>query len=180
MSNETNENSSTTTVDDLTQHNLSNLKILAKIKTDNKLYFRDGIFYIDSAKSTQGISRWWSKESRKKTINDLDNFVTKLFRNIDQIYKNECSSDSSKVNDISTNYYSPISNTPTVFEQENSNLLIQFSTEMSGAIAGLANLKVTYKKDITTLSNLEIIIEKLSIRMKKIQALLKVGNKKIS
>tara|TARA_B100000941_G_C28486478_1_gene545275 strand:+ start:701 stop:1222 length:522 start_codon:yes stop_codon:yes gene_type:complete len=157
-------------LDDVTQNHLSNLKILARVKINNKLYYRDNKFHIDSAKSTQGVSRWWSKESRVKTVSDLDHFVTTLFQNIDDIYNKEA-------ND-STYYNSVSSNTPSVFKQENSNLLIQFSTEINNAISGLANLKITYKSDITTLSNLEIIIEKLSVRMKKIQALLKVADKK--
>ena len=63
-----------------------------------------------------------------------------------------------------------------VFKEENSNLLIQFTQEMSNAISGLGNLKSTYKNDITTVSNIEIIIEKMNVRVKKIAGLLKINN----
>jgi len=79
---------------------------------------------------------------------------------------------------ISNNYYE--SSGEAVFKEANSTVLIQFSNEISNAITGLGNLKTTYSKDITTLSSLEIIIEKLSLRMKKIQNILKVINKKDS
>ncbi len=154
---------------------LSNLKILSRIKANNKLYFKDGQFHIDNAK-TQSISRWWTAESRQKTIQELESFIQRLFQTIDSIYNRE---NNTSGNLISNNYYES-SSSEVVFKEANSTVLIQFSNEISNAITGLANLKTTYSKDITTLSSLEIIIEKLSIRMKKIQNILKVINKKDS
>ena len=84
-------------------------------------------------------------------------FVDKTFQTIDSIYNTESNNNA---NDISNTYYSNATGT-TVFKEENSNLLIQFTQEMSNAISGLSNLKTTYKDDITTVSNLEILIEKM-------------------
>ena len=78
-------------------------------------------------------------------------------------------------NDISNTYYANVAGAK-VFKEENSNLLIQFTQEMSNAIAGLGNLKTTYKDDITTVSNIEILIEKMTVRVKKIGSLLKINS----
>ena len=41
------------------------------------------------------------------------------------------------------------------------------------------NLKQTYKTDISTVSSLDIIIEKLNVRVKKIQGLLSIKNNNV-
>ena len=74
-----------------------------------------------------------------------------------------------------TNYYHSLDSKPVVFKQENSKLLISFVTEIKNAITGISNLKHTYKKDIATVSSLEVIIEKLSVREKKISEILSVN-----
>ena len=59
-------------------------------------------------------------------------------------------------------------------------MLISFTNEIEKAICGLGNLKLTYKSDISTVSSLEIIIEKLSIRQKKISEILQVNSASLS
>jgi len=152
---------------------ITNLKIIGKIKALNKLIFKDAIFYIDEPTLSQGIRRWWNSISRKDTINDLDIFTSELFSVIDLIYNKECSTEDDSVND----YYAKITQ-PTVFQVENSNLLVQFTSEIGNAIIGLNNLKQTYKYDISTISSLEIIIEKMNIRSKKISGILRVQSSK--
>ena len=81
---------------------------------------------------------------------------------------------------ISNNYYvggiNENSNKLGVFRQENSNILVTFTNEINQCIKGISNLKITYKKDIGIVSSLEIIIEKLSVRSKKISEILRVNN----
>ena len=156
---------------------VTNLKILARIKTNNKLTYIDEQFVIDEWNYAQPIRRWWSQESRQTTITKLEEFISELFNIIDTIYDNEFHENdgvsSSAVND---SYYLPSSND--AFQSENSSILLTFVTEIQNAIHGLNNLKHTYKQDITTVSSLEMIIEKLNVRAKKITNIMKIHKSK--
>ena len=74
-----------------TSNALTNLKILAKIKAENKVQCEDGQFIIDEWTYTQSVRRWWNKDSRKITLDLLENFINETFTLIDQIYSNEFS-----------------------------------------------------------------------------------------
>jgi len=153
---------------------ITNLKILAKIKTNNKLTYNDEQFVIDEWNYSQPVRRWWTKESRTNTLKKLEDFVEDLFNIIGQIYNNEVSDDSR--NDVENSYYAPKANI--TFQSENSSILLSFVTEMQGAIIGLNNLKHTYKHDITTVSSLEMIIEKINVRVKKITNIMQINKSK--
>jgi len=150
-----------------TSNALTNLKILAKIKAENKVQCEDGQFIIDEWTYTQSVRRWWNKDSRKITLDLLENFINETFTLIDQIYSNEFSQN--KDSNISNSYY-----VAEAFKDKNSTILLSFVTEMNNAITGLNNLKHTYRHDIATISSLEMIIEKLNVRAKKISNLLTV------
>jgi len=151
---------------------LTNLKIISKIQTENKLTFLDDKPIIDEWNYTQPIRRWWTSESRAITIRKLEEFLASLFTIIDSIYNDEVDG---PTEDITNSYYAPTSiNT---FKEENSTVLLTFVTEINNAISGLNNLKQTYKQDISTVSSLEMIIEKLNVRAKKISSILKVKTK---
>ena len=180
MAEETNSNDqtkvnlSTSEIDGKVKHCISNLKILAKIKPKDKLYYQEDKFWIDEPKYLQGVSRWWNEGSRKETLKSLGDFADVVFRTIDAIYNTESSNNSGE---ITNTYYSNIASNA-VFKEENSNLLIQFTQEMNNAASGLSNLKATYKDDITTVSSLEIIIEKFNVRVNKINSILSISSKK--
>jgi len=171
---QTKTNLSTSEIDDKVNFCISNLKILAKIKAKDKLYYQDDKFWIDEPKWGQAVSRWWNEGSRNSTLKSLNDFVEEVFKTIDAIYNTE---NSNNTNDISNTYYSNISSNK-VFKEANSNLLIQFTQEMNNAAAGLTNLKSTYKDDITTVSNLEIIVEKINVRVNKINSILSINAQK--
>ena len=52
--------------------------------------------------------------------------------------------------------------------------MLSFVTELRNAISGINNLKQTYNTDVGTVSALDIIIEKMNVRVKKIQGILQV------
>ena len=160
-------------VDNDIQECMTNLKILGRIEPKDKLEISDNTFYINKKERTQGLKRWWSNGNRKETIKSLEEFIGKLFNTIDTIYNTELSKSNSG---ISNNYYTNLNSKPDVFKQQNSNLLIAFTNEINKSITGITNLKQTYKKDIGIVSSLEIIIEKLSVREKKITEILTVNN----
>ena len=147
---------------------MTNLKILAKIKADNKVQCEEGQFVIDEWNYTQGMRRWWNKDSRKITLESLENFISETFSLIDQIYSDEFTNN--KDTNITNSYY-----VNEAFKDKNSSILLSFVTEMNNAITGLNNLRHTYRHDISTCSSLEMIIEKLNVRAKKISNLLTVS-----
>ena len=105
----------------------------------------------------------------------LDNFVTNLFRLIDTIYDNELSGSNNINKDITNSYY--ITGSSNTFKSENSTILLTFVNEIKNAIIGLNNLKQTYKSDISIVSSLEMIIEKLNVRAKKVTNILTINSK---
>ena len=57
----------------------------------------------------------------------------------------------------------------------NQPLTIDAIKEISNAVRGLNNLKQTYVDDISTVSSLDIIIEKMNVRVKKISNILQIN-----
>jgi hypothetical protein len=60
------------------------------------------------------------------------------------------------------------------FKEGNSNVLLTFVSDMRNAMEGLANLKQTYRNDISTVSAIDVLIEKINIRIKKISSILSI------
>ena len=147
---------------------LANLKILSALQIGQKLSFSEGKFFIDEDSYVTSSTRWWNNESRNSTIKNLENFVSNVFKSIDSIYKNETN--------LENEYYTDIVGVSKTFKEENSTILLTYTSEINNCIKGLSNLKQTYKTDISTVSSLDIIIEKLNVRVKKIQGLLSIKN----
>lgn len=63
------------------------------------------------------------------------------------------------------------------FKNENSHQLQTFSLELKNSVKGLQNLQMTYKSDITMCSKIDVIIDKINIRIKKIDGLLTIKKK---
>jgi hypothetical protein len=164
---------SSSELDHKTDYCLTNLKILAKIKVGDKLCFDEQLehFVIDEWAWSQPLARWWAAEGRKSTIKSLDEFITIVFKTIDTIYCNEVSE---PYNDVKNTYYTSITQTNHIFKEENTNLLLSFISELRNAISGISNLKQTYNTDVGTVSSLDIVIEKMNVRVKKIQSILQI------
>tara|TARA_X000000950_G_C13759532_1_gene596200 strand:- start:55 stop:609 length:555 start_codon:yes stop_codon:yes gene_type:complete len=150
----------------------TNLKILSQIKVGDKLCFdsESNKFCIDEWSYAQPITRWWTSEGRKPTIKAIEDFISQVFRTIDSVYSSEVTDGYS---DVKNTYYTSIANAA-VFHEANSTILLDFINEIRNAIGGLNNLKQTYTKDVATISSLDISIEKLNVRVKKIQGILQI------
>ena len=146
---------------------LTNLKILSKLKSNNKLSFVDNKFSIDEWTYSQPLRRWWTQESRNNTLTHLENFISELFTVIDSIYSREVNEE----NELDEEYY-PDTQSVSIFKKANSKILLQFVSEIGHATIGLNNLKRTYKNDTAVVSSLEIIIERLEVRSRKIASIL--------
>jgi hypothetical protein len=153
----------------LKTNSFTNLKILSKILVGDKLLYQDGLFYIDSWTYIQPIYRWYYNESRSSTLKYLNDFIQSVFNLIEIIYSNEMGT-------LENNYYIQVSK-PEIFNEENSTLLVNIINELQNAINGLNNIKQTYKQDIHFVSSIDILIEKIQVRIKKVQNSLSIKNK---
>uniref|UniRef100_A0A6C0LZB5 Uncharacterized protein n=1 Tax=viral metagenome TaxID=1070528 RepID=A0A6C0LZB5_9ZZZZ len=156
------------------QNVLTNLKILANIKPNDKLSKNEhGILIIDSPYIGQGAVRWWYSDSRDESIKNLEGIINETFNLIDSVYSSEVGH--SNGNDIENNYYYKHSLPKDYFKSENSQQLQTFSIELKNSIKGLENLKLTYKDDISVCSRIDVLIEKINIRIKKVNGLLTIN-----
>jgi uncharacterized protein YsxB (DUF464 family) len=153
----------------LKTNSFTNLKILSKIQVGDKLLYQDGLFYIDCWTYIQPIYRWYYNESRSSTLKYLNDFIQSVFNLIEIIYSNEMGT-------LENNYYIQVSK-PEIFNDENSTLLVNIINELQNAINGLNNIKQTYKQDIHFVSSIDILIEKIQVRIKKVQNSLSIKNK---
>lgn len=169
-----NNNLSSSELEALNDHCMTNLKILSSIKVGNKICYDKltNKFTIDEWTYAQPFTRWWNDEGRKVTVKSLEDFINKVFSAINNIYSSEINEPYA---DVKNTYYTDLTKSFSVFKEHNSTLLLSFVNEMQNSIVGLNNLKQTYKDDIAIVSSLEIVIEKVNVRIKKIQNILHVN-----
>ena len=137
------------------------MKIIGNIQKQDKLSKNsDNVLEIENNDILQGFRRWYGGRNRTDTLGYLKKIINSCFDIIDVTLTNE-----TNTTDITTVKY---------FNEENSNLLQRFLLEMNTASKGLDNLKITYKDDITVVSEIECLREQLDIRIKKINNLLKI------
>ena len=138
-----------------------NLKIFSKIKKHDKLCFSGNSLEIDN-RYAAFFRRWFSSDDRSKSIDYINAIIKRVFAIVDETYSNEKTKESKTINNKS----SP-------FKEENSNLLQRFSIELTNTMTGLDNLKKTYDDSLIK-SNLDLIMDKIKIRIDKINKLLKI------
>jgi len=139
---------------------LVNLKIFSKIKKYDKLCFTGDSLEIDN-RYASFVRRWLSNDDRLRSIQYINAIIERAFKIVDNTYDSERTS----ISDVKNK--SP-------FKEENSNLLQRFSIELSNTVTGLGNLKLTYKEDSLTKSKIDLIIDKIKIRIEKINKLLQI------
>ena len=149
---------------------IRNLKILGNIKPNDKLIKKGDTIKIDTPYLYQGLSRYWNGNSRKESVGNIEHLIEASFNMIDLIYSNEIEKRTGGLED----YYN--SNRGQVyFETENAQKLTIFSTELKNVLKGLNNLKQTYNSDISICSRIDVVIEKINLRIKKIQELFQIN-----
>jgi len=132
----------------------TNLILISKIAAGNKLIIKDNLLNIDVS-SLPSLSRWFNAFDRTKCISFIQNIMKQTYTKIDEIVKDP-------------NYNASMS--------EDRNIAIQrFQTELKNSIEGLLNLKVTYNKDLLTVSSIDVIIADIQNRITYIDSLLKIS-----
>jgi len=133
------------------------LKILSKLKKDEKLLIYNNKLMIDTS-YLKSISRIFNRNSRDNTISYLENLDIKLNKEIE--------------NSVLT-LNGSISNT-NYLKEDPSKILINLNLDLNLCLVGLNNLIHTYTNDEVIKSRLEILINNIGLKTRKISELLVV------
>jgi len=134
--------------------NILNLKIISKIKENDKLLANKSLLEIDSPHLFQSVNRWYNKENRNITIEKLNNILEGTFKITKILLEKEKGNKEEKS-----------------LEDNNSQIFQTLILEMKNSLVGLENLKKTYSEDILVSSQLDLLISKLSSRIEKMSKL---------
>ena len=141
---------------------LVNLKIISKIKKDDKLVCSGDLLEIDDTKwLLQGLVRWYGKASRKQTVEKINLVINDVFIFIDKTLKDELTHTHEK-------------HAESVLREDNSEILQKFFLHLSNCIEGLENLKATYKGDESVVSKLDVLIDKIKVKSDKMNKILRI------
>jgi hypothetical protein len=138
--------------------NILNLKIISKIKENDKLLANKSLLEIDSPHLFQSVNRWYNKENRNITIEKLNNILEGTFK-ITKILLEKEKNDNEEIS----------------LEDNNSQIFQTLILEMKNSLVGLENLKKTYSEDILVSSQLDLLISKLSSRIEKMSKLFTIS-----
>lgn len=132
---------------------LINLKILSKIQKNGRISRSyDGIISLESCNIYQPLKRFFSKDSRKQAVFEINSIITESITNLNNIFN------SKYINKI---YY----NSEEFYKHcEAIELLLE---ELSFACEGIENLKFTYQSDPNISSQIDIIIIKTKSNIKE-------------
>lgn len=134
--------------------NILNLKIISKIKENDKLLANKSLLEIDSPHLFQSVNRWYNKENRNITIEKLNNILEGTFKITKILLEKEKGNKEEKS-----------------LEDNNSQIFQTLILEMKNSLVGIENLKKTYSEDILVSSQLDLLISKLSSRIEKMSKL---------
>ena len=146
-----------------------NLKIIALIKKHEKLSIRDPekSLIIDGKHNFlyfQSIKRWLNDDNRQKTMSYIERIIHKTFEWMDQVYDEYKVEPEKEQDDISED----------IFEEDKESLLLRLSKEIINAAEGLKNLRITYKHDSMVNSQIQLLLDKIKIKVDKINTALNV------
>ena len=138
------------------EDNLLNLKIISKIKENDKLSSQEKIIKIDPPSLLQGVYRWMNAEGRSITLEKLTAIVNDSMEITEGLLKRE--------KDLKENEYLDL-------QENNSQIFQTFIIELTNTLLGLENLKKTYCTDINIMSQLDILLKKITTRIDKMTKL---------
>ena len=144
--------------------NILNLKIISQIKENDKLCANKNIITIDKPHITQSFSRWYNKEGRILTIEKLENICNITFLITEKLLKEE-----KEKKDI----YKDDKNNH--LNDTNNQIFQSLVHEMTNSLIGLSKLKKTYSDDILISSQIDLLINKMTNRIEKINKLFKLN-----
>ena len=138
------------------EDNLLNLKIISKIKENDKLSSQEKIIKIDPPSLLQGVYRWMNAEGRSITMEKLTDIINESMLITEGLLKRE--------KELKENEYLDL-------QENNSQIFQNFIIELTNSLLGLENLKKTYYEDINIMSQLDILLRKITTRIDKMTKL---------
>jgi len=132
------------------------LKIISKIKPNNKLIIENNKIYIDDSYYFTSILRYFNNQNRNSSIE----YIEKLNENLEI-----------EINDIIINK----KNENNILKDNPSNILVNLSHDLTQAVNGLKNLILTYSNDNFLISKIEMINYNFELKIRKISEILKVN-----
>ena len=138
------------------EDNLLNLKIISKIKENDKLSSQEKIIKIDPPSLLQGVYRWMNAEGRTITMEKLTDIINESMLITEGLLKRE--------KELKENEYLDL-------QENNSQIFQNFIIELTNSLLGLENLKKTYYEDINIMSQLDILLKKITTRIDKMTKL---------
>ena len=134
------------------------LNILSKLKANQKLCIVDNKLCIDS-KYLKSITRYLNDDSRVNTINYLEQLYKKLTNDLESLIK-------TFNNDKKDDY----------LRETNTNILISLNHYLKLSLVGINNLIQTYINDEVIKSRIELLINDIELKNRKISELLIIKN----
>ena len=149
-------------IENKVNNNILNLKIISSLNKDDKLAINteNKDMSIESNDFTQSIRRWWNSQSRTQSIDQIESVINESFQITDTIFEEENNSDV-EICDIKDN-----------FKEEKSSILHRFLIDLTGVKRGLDNLKLTYNDDVKIISRINVLQERIGIRITKLNSVL--------
>jgi hypothetical protein len=141
------------------EDNILNLKIISKIKENDKLCTHEKIIKIDPPSILQGVNRWINSEGRGVTLEKLKEIINNSLKITEKLLEDEKFKKDHNLKDL---------------EENNSQIFQKFIIEMTNSLLGLENLKKTYCDDITITAQIDILIKKITIRIEKMTKLFSI------
>lgn len=129
-----------------------NLKILSKLEKNGRLSrSSDGIISLENGKFLEPLKRFVTSDSRKQTVFEVNSIINETIKVMENIVNSKYLN---KFYSKSDEYYKNCVNL---------NLILN---ELKLARSGINNLKFTYKSDINTVSQLDILVVKINTVVK--------------
>ncbi len=135
---------------------LINLKILAKIRKDEKLKVIKDTLSIDN-RYFQFWNRWWSDDGRDTTISFIHHMVKQAFLVCDTAI------DAS----INQSDYYP-------FGDDNCTVVQRINRELYNSLDGLTTIKLTYATDSSVQSTIDVLMENIRNKIQSNNELLRL------
>jgi hypothetical protein len=141
-----------------------NLKVLSQLLPGQKIYTSEDYLILDTGVSyKQVLTRWWLNETRERTLKKIQEVIRSA------VYCGQNAINSELASDISSATKQWEIARERQLQIDNITLLKLLSTELSNCLAGLRNLKDTYKDDATLRAKIDLEIELIERHVQKFQ-----------
>ncbi len=159
-----------TDIDDMSTDNkldklLLDLKIISNIKEYDKVSTASDTIKIDTPSILQGIVRNWNRDGREETVKRIDEIINLIFKITDELLENETTVTS-------------VNSTVIVnrnFKDDTVSIFQRIVIHLTESISGLQNLKITYLKDVSITSRIDLVINKIQNRIHKINKMMHIS-----